>query len=278
MTNWNKPDTGSSKTAFPLEVKEATADCIKLTHTSPSNLPSGAIRYNRTTKNFEEWNGSSYVIIPAGDEIGDVKSNFSTTAPTGYLPLAGGTIGNAASTGSVRANADTVQLFTLLWNNLADAQAPVSSGRGANAAADYAANKTITLPDMRQRVPMGKAASGTGSTLGGTGGAIDHTHSVPAHYHGMGTGADLNIIASGGHRHAIAISGAAGALIAANANFASNQDFSTANTTDSQNHTHSSGAFAGRIGLVTGGVDGNSPLTSGTNNQAFITLNYWIKY
>ena len=36
---------------------------------------------------------------------------------------------------------------------------------------------TFNLPDLRQRFPLGKAASGTGSTLGGTGGNIDHTHS-----------------------------------------------------------------------------------------------------
>lgn len=39
---------------------------------------------------------------------------------------------------------------------------------------------TFNLPDMRGRFPFGKAAAGTGNTLGGTFGAIDHTHSVPA--------------------------------------------------------------------------------------------------
>lgn len=38
---------------------------------------------------------------------------------------------------------------------------------------------TFGLPDLRQRFPMGKAAAGTGATLGETGGSIDHTHSVP---------------------------------------------------------------------------------------------------
>ena len=44
---------------------------------------------------------------------------------------------------------------------------------------------TFNLPDLRQRFPLGKAASGTGSALGETGGRIDHTHNVPPHQHGL---------------------------------------------------------------------------------------------
>lgn len=37
---------------------------------------------------------------------------------------------------------------------------------------------TFNLPDLRQRFPLGKAAAGTGATLGGTGGSIDHVHDL----------------------------------------------------------------------------------------------------
>lgn len=37
---------------------------------------------------------------------------------------------------------------------------------------------TFNVPDLRGRFPLGKAGAGTGSTLGGTGGLIDHVHSV----------------------------------------------------------------------------------------------------
>lgn len=47
---------------------------------------------------------------------------------------------------------------------------------------------TFNVPDLRQRFPLGTAASGTGSTLGGTGGAIDHTHTGPSHTHTSTTG------------------------------------------------------------------------------------------
>ncbi len=61
---------------------------------------------------------------------------------------------------------------------------------------------TFNLPDLRQRFPMGKAVSGTGSTLGGIGGAIDHTHTVtPATLNsisliGVGTGGDDTQVSS----------------------------------------------------------------------------------
>jgi microcystin-dependent protein len=42
---------------------------------------------------------------------------------------------------------------------------------------------TFNLPDFRQRLALGKAASGTGASLGDTGGDIDHTHSSGSHSH-----------------------------------------------------------------------------------------------
>src|SRR5687768_3164005 len=36
---------------------------------------------------------------------------------------------------------------------------------------------TFNLPDLRQRFVLYKAASGTGNSIGSTGGAIDHAHS-----------------------------------------------------------------------------------------------------
>jgi len=154
---------------------------------------------------------------------------------------------------------------------------------------------TFNLPDLRQRFPMGKSASGTGNTLAGTGGTVDHTHSVPAHYHGMGTGADLNITSSGSgttgndspdHTHSVGIAsssvvygwsvvgGSAGYTISGSTTSGGRSAFHTHST---PNHTHGSGNFAGKIGLVTGGVDGNAAMTSGTQNPPYLVVNYIIK-
>jgi len=74
-----------------------------------------------------------------------------------------GTIGSASSSATTRANADTQALYTLLWNNVSNTYAPVSGGRGASAAADFAANKTIKLLSFMGRA-IGVAGAGSGLT------------------------------------------------------------------------------------------------------------------
>lgn len=71
--------------------------------------------------------------------------SYSTVVPNGWI-IAQGTIGNASSGASRRANADCAALFAYLWAGMDNAQAAVSTGRGASAALDFAAGKTITFP------------------------------------------------------------------------------------------------------------------------------------
>jgi microcystin-dependent protein len=131
---------------------------------------------------------------------GDVKARHSTGVHTGWVRCNGRTIGDASSSATERANADTSALFTFLWG--ADSTLAVSGGRGANAASDYSAHKTIALPDYRERVLAGLADMGntagsllsgntvdnseTTSTLGATLGAGTHTLTtteMPSHSH-----------------------------------------------------------------------------------------------
>lgn len=101
---------------------------------------------------------------------GAMMAYGGTTAPPGYL----------LCDGSAVSRTTYGHLFTALGT-------AYGSGDGST---------TFNLPDLRQRFPLGKATSGTGATLGGTGGAIDHTHTVtPASLNsisliGIGTGAD----------------------------------------------------------------------------------------
>lgn len=125
------------------------------------------------------------------EPVGTYKWTAAPTYATGWLVCNGGTIGNASSNGTARANADTSDLYTLLWDNYSNTLLPIftSAGapttRGGSAAADFAANKALSLPDMRGRVMAhddngaGRLTSTTmtpdGTTLGATGGAQTNT-------------------------------------------------------------------------------------------------------
>lgn len=108
--------------------------------------------------------GGGGIVVSEADihQTGDIIIAWSTAARTGAVRLNGNTIGSAASGATERANADTADLFTFCWNNFSDFYCPVSGGRGASAAADFAANKTLTLLSGQ-----GKALFGS-DTMGGT--------------------------------------------------------------------------------------------------------------
>lgn len=99
----------------------------------------------------------------SGFSTGFITAAIWATAPVGWVKMDDGTIGDASSGGTTRANNDTEGLFTLLWNQISDSWCPVSGGRGASAAVDFAAHKTITLPRALGRV-LASAGAGSGLT------------------------------------------------------------------------------------------------------------------
>ena len=262
--------------------------------------------------------GGGGTTIPAGV----INQYAGATAPSGWLLCDGSAVSR-----STYAN-----LFSVLSTNY-------GAGDGTT---------TFNLPDLRRRIPVGK---GTSDSLGGSDGlaegsrTLSHTHSVPAHYHGMGTGATLNISASGGvttgiesaghshsgttdnqnalHTHAGSTTSGEGAhshtipgTTASTQNASGEFYRSTAGTADYTlsnggthvhtlstgtesvyhqhtfttggvsanhthsvpNHTHSSASISGVIGLVTGGVDGNAAMSSGSATQPYVIVNHIIKY
>jgi microcystin-dependent protein len=90
--------------------------------------------------------------VPTLPPSGTVTFYGGSSAPTGYLICDGSAV--SRTTYSI--------LFGIIGSTF-------GAGDGST---------TFNIPDLRQRFPLGKAASGTGSTLGGTGGTIDHLHTV----------------------------------------------------------------------------------------------------
>lgn len=145
-------------------------------------------------------------------QTGHVEAFYGTGTLSGFVRANGRTIGSATSGATERANADTQALFVYLWG--VDANLAVSGGRGASAAADWAANKALTLPDASGRALAGLDDMGAGArgrltstyfgtatnVLGAVGGSENKTFAQanlpnvsfpvtdPGHIHPAGTG------------------------------------------------------------------------------------------
>jgi microcystin-dependent protein len=159
---------------------------------------------------------------------------YTNTAPAGWLIADGSSLNRA----------DYPKLFSVIGTTYGSAS-----------------GTTFNVPDLRQRFPMGKAASGTGNALAATGGSVDHNHSVPPHYHAMGTGADLSVTNSPSGYSAWG-----------------GTTLTTAPKGDTSAGSYAASTISGRIGLVTGGVDGNATMTSGNQNPPYLVVNYIIKH
>jgi len=128
-----------------------------------------------------------------GFTTGDVKLTFKNVADPGWVLMNDGYIGNTGANVGVggQAGPEYETLFTLLWNNIPDAWVPVEGGRGASAAADWAADKWMRLPRVLGRALAG-AGQGSGLTARGLGQSVgEESHvmiggEMVAHNHGVG--------------------------------------------------------------------------------------------
>lgn len=152
------------------------------------------------------------LITAAAIPTGQRGSFFRQTAPTGWIIGNGGTIGNASSGASTRANADTENLFTLFWNSFTNSTLPIFnsdgsvSSRGASAAVDYAANKRLRIFDLRTRYDRG-ADEGLGFNASLFVG-VTHDDTVGPHAHTI----PRNSSDSTGTDQAHSVTGGAGTL------------------------------------------------------------------
>jgi microcystin-dependent protein len=173
-------------------LRNRDAAIAKMDYTGSTNLSAGFLRFNRTNRVLEEWSGSAWVEQRV-EQAGIVKPFAGTAAPRGHL----------LCDGSAVSRATYADLFAAIG---------ISYGSGDG-------STTFNLPNVTGRLPLGKTAAGSTANLGATGGSLGHTHSLPAQYHSMGTGADLSIGSSGGHTTTIDIAhGHTASAVSSNAN------------------------------------------------------------
>ncbi len=106
---------------------------------------------------------TSGLVVTAAEifQTGDPLPRWRSGTITGWVRMNGRTLGDAVSGATEYAAADAANLFSYLWAWLPDSIAPVSTGRGLSAAADFAANKTIVIPTMQGIIAAGVDDMGT---------------------------------------------------------------------------------------------------------------------
>lgn len=115
------------------------------------------------------YDGTNFQVLNPTPPI-DIIMSPQAIAPWGRLPM-NGTVTIAGTSGGTYNGSIYARVYTFLWTNYTNAVAPVSTGRGANAAADFAANKNITIPDHADYIMLGVSAAGSITTAGTTAGA-----------------------------------------------------------------------------------------------------------
>jgi hypothetical protein len=101
-------------------------------------------------------------VVTQSHPVGTVLSGYYGTAPAGFVMVDGRTIGDATSAATNRANDDCQRLFLALWG----LGFVVVGGRGATAAADWAAHRQLTLPNHSGRTMVGRDnLSGTAANV-----------------------------------------------------------------------------------------------------------------
>lgn len=185
------------------------------------NAALGAVAFSN---NYEDLSGKPS--IPLSVPIATITSFAGSSAPTGYLLCDGTAVSRT--------------IYSALFNIIGTTY---GSGNGST---------TFNIPNLIQRFPLGKATSGTGSSLGSTGGSIDHTHTVDP--------SSTSSSSNGSHTHTVTTGSKAVGSLTLGTNAATENQ--TLTSTSDGAHTHT--------------VD-IAQFDSGVTNPPFISLNYIIK-
>ena len=202
LPNYGTAGTYGSASAVPIVTTDAKGRVTSITTAAPAPAW-GAI--TGTLSNQTDLQAALDAKASVGSVAvytGDVRWTISPTVQTGWLLSNGGTIGDALSSASERANADTQDLWELIWNstNINDCPMYDSSGapqaKGGSAAADYALHYRIALPSMIGRTVVGAGTGTWAATF--TANAGTDVITLSRSYKNLQTGTPLALTNSGG--------------------------------------------------------------------------------
>ena len=179
----------------------SNTDEINITTTSNITINDKVLNYPSASDQYLKYDGSALswgtTSFPEDVQVGALRPVISDSVTDGWVEMDRGTIGNLFSSATNRANADTQDLFVLLWDNTSNSDCAVSGGKGSTALDDFNAHKTIELPNSPGRTINVISTSGT---LCGTGGGETNTmieSDIPLHPHTITNAALFNGIAVG---------------------------------------------------------------------------------
>jgi microcystin-dependent protein len=271
---------------------------------------------------------SSAVSISGGSVAASILNglistgNLGTGTPSSSTYLAGDrtwkTLGSGVPTGAVAGWAAAVAPAGYLLCDGAAVDRTTYAALFALIGITYGAgdgSSTFNLPNLQQRFPLGKGASGTGSALGETGGAIDHSHSGPSHTHSVSVANHTHTgpshthtytdiiththgvsISDPGHYHSASIGGTIGASASTEPDYIAYKTPPGAVYTGTSytGITASTAAPGGGISTGTTAAAGTGDTSSGgaqdltsgaggtgatgATNPAYLTLNFIIKF
>lgn len=182
--SWLDLAAGISQTSGDARYVRQAGDTMTGALTLPNSSPSNDNHAARK-KYVDDQLAAILDMLP---KTGDFIITTRSDARAGWVKINDGTLSKAGSGGTTLASAAAQPLYEHLWNNFSNTLCPVSTGRGASAAADFAAGKTLTMTAMlgRALVVAGAGAGLTSRTLGDVFG--NETSTTTTHVGNAGVG------------------------------------------------------------------------------------------
>jgi len=250
---WPVSQQPTTTNAEVVRVTNIATDTLTITRTQESSsartvIIGDQIAVNITAKALTDIEGSFVTAGQVTCPVGSVQMWLTNSAPTGWLLCDGSAVSRATYS----------ELFALVSTTF-------GAGDGST---------TFNLPDMRQRIPIGRHSGVTAlDTIGETQGSWDHTHgsgslAVASHTHGPGTLAVASHTHGPGTLQAASHSHGPGTFRTNVENIDHTHTMNN-HTHSMQNHTHTfsgtTDAAGGGTNSIAGGVDTSSNFTNHTH-------------